>query len=134
MRLYRVTGTAFTRTHGSRAFDELVEAGQTRVAVNTVLTWYAKAGASIRVEARVATSGEVEGFKRAKAERARAVETRRQERAQAMKEAEPGAYGIARVPPETPGALICGACGRAWSQDITPAGRCPWEHLHQEAR
>lgn len=41
-----------------------------------------------------------------------------------------GAYGIQAVPPHTPGALTCGTCGRAWMEDITPAGRCPWEDVH----
>ncbi|AXH70193.1 hypothetical protein HOT74_gp82 [Microbacterium phage KaiHaiDragon] len=42
----------------------------------------------------------------------------------------PGAFGIEAVDPSTPGALICGTCGRAWLEDITPAGRCPWEYDH----
>lgn len=41
-----------------------------------------------------------------------------------------GALGIEEVPPSTAGALVCGECGKAWTQDITPAGRCPWEHEH----
>jgi len=41
-----------------------------------------------------------------------------------------GAYGIQEIAPSTPGALICGTCGRAWAEDITPAGRCPWEDRH----
>lgn len=41
-----------------------------------------------------------------------------------------GAYGIEPVSPSTPGAMICGTCGRAWADDITPAGRCPWEDRH----
>lgn len=41
-----------------------------------------------------------------------------------------GAYGIRDVPASTPGANICGTCGRAWLEDITPAGRCPWEDRH----
>jgi hypothetical protein len=41
-----------------------------------------------------------------------------------------GAYGITAVDPETPGALVCGECGKAWADDITPAGRCPWEWDH----
>lgn len=45
-------------------------------------------------------------------------------------ETEPGAYGIKAVSPLTPGAMICGSCGRAWLEDITPAGRCPWEDKH----
>lgn len=42
-----------------------------------------------------------------------------------------GAYGIEEVPRSTPGALICGSCGRTWLEDITPSGRCPWEDKHQ---
>lgn len=42
---------------------------------------------------------------------------------------EPGAYGVKRVP-TTQAEFICGSCGRGWNEDITPAGRCPWEHLH----
>lgn len=47
----------------------------------------------------------------------------------------PGAYGIEAVDPSTPGAMVCGECGRAWADDITPAGRCPWEadHLDPDA-
>ncbi|QGJ95231.1 hypothetical protein QDA11_gp11 [Microbacterium phage Jayden] len=45
-----------------------------------------------------------------------------------------GAYGIEEVPRSTPGALICGSCGRAWTEDITPAGRCPWEAEHDEPK
>jgi hypothetical protein len=41
-----------------------------------------------------------------------------------------GSYGIVAVDPATSDALVCGDCGRAWLQDITPAGRCPWEYLH----
>jgi len=44
----------------------------------------------------------------------------------------PGAYGIEAVDPATPGSIICGTCGRAWVEDITPAGRCPWEDQHIE--
>lgn len=43
-----------------------------------------------------------------------------------------GAYGIQAVPAHTPGALMCGTCGRAWMEDITPAGRCPWEGEHAQ--
>lgn len=47
-------------------------------------------------------------------------------------DSERGSYGIFPVPPSTPGALVCGdnSCGRAWLDDITPSGRCPWEDLH----
>lgn len=38
-----------------------------------------------------------------------------------------GAYGIERV---SVGAVTCGECGAAWDDDITPAGRCPWEYDH----
>lgn len=41
-----------------------------------------------------------------------------------------GAYGIKSVDPATPGALVCGECGRGWLEDITPAGRCPFEYMH----
>lgn len=41
-----------------------------------------------------------------------------------------GAYGIEEVPASTPGAMTCGTCGRSWADDITPAGRCPWEYDH----
>lgn len=44
---------------------------------------------------------------------------------------EPGAYGIESVNPlEHPDALVCGQCYAAWVEDITPAGRCPWEYDH----
>ena len=45
-----------------------------------------------------------------------------------------GAYGIKEVPSYTPFALTCQdeSCGRSWVEDITPAGRCPWEHEHEE--
>jgi hypothetical protein len=43
-----------------------------------------------------------------------------------------GSFGIKAIDPKTPGALICGTCGRAWADDITPSGRCPWESLHVE--
>lgn len=42
----------------------------------------------------------------------------------------PGSYGIEAVDPATPGAIVCGECGLAWTKDITPAGRCPWEYDH----
>lgn len=41
-----------------------------------------------------------------------------------------GLYGITAVTPDTPGALTCGICGASWAEDITPAGRCPWEYDH----
>lgn len=44
-----------------------------------------------------------------------------------------GAYGIKEVDPETYGAMVCGTCGRAWDEDITPAGRCPFEYDHEYA-
>lgn len=37
---------------------------------------------------------------------------------------------VTQVDPTDPDALVCGECGRAWAEDVTPAGRCPWEHLH----
>lgn len=43
---------------------------------------------------------------------------------------EPGAYGIQQVTSGTPDAMTCGTCGRSWLEDITPAGRCPWEERH----
>jgi hypothetical protein len=48
----------------------------------------------------------------------------------ALVHSERGAYDIGEVPPTTPGAIVCGTCGAAWLEDITPAGRCPWEHNH----
>lgn len=45
---------------------------------------------------------------------------------------EPGAYGIEQVDSTERGALTCGSCGRSWLTDITPAARCPWEHLHDD--
>jgi hypothetical protein len=50
----------------------------------------------------------------------------------ALVHSERGAYDIGEVPPTTPGAIICGSCGAAWLEDITPAGRCPWEYNHGE--
>jgi len=47
-----------------------------------------------------------------------------------MKNPGPGAYGIKAVPANTPGAMTCGHCGLSWAEDITPAGRCPWEYDH----
>lgn len=43
-----------------------------------------------------------------------------------------GPYGVRQVTPATPGAIVCGTCGRAWDRDITPAGRCPWEDEHDD--
>ena len=45
-----------------------------------------------------------------------------------------GAYGITEVPAGTPRALTCGdpSCGKSWMEDITPAGRCPWEADHRD--
>lgn len=43
-----------------------------------------------------------------------------------------GAYGIRQVRPDTPGAIICATCHRAWLEDITPSGRCPWEAEHND--
>lgn len=40
---------------------------------------------------------------------------------------EPGAFGIEYDPD---GDIKCGECEMRWSQDITPAGRCPWEYDH----
>jgi hypothetical protein len=40
-----------------------------------------------------------------------------------------GAYGIEQDPS---GRMSCPQCGRRWSEDITPSGRCPWEHLHDD--
>lgn len=44
-----------------------------------------------------------------------------------------GAYGIARTEYRD-GDMICQECYRSWREDITPAGRCPWEHLHSTDR
>lgn len=41
-----------------------------------------------------------------------------------------GCYGIREVPADTPDSLKCGECGRHWADDITPAGRCPFEYNH----
>ena len=43
-----------------------------------------------------------------------------------------GLHGIAEVSPDAPTAIVCGECGRAWLEDITPTGRCPWEYEHAE--
>lgn len=44
-----------------------------------------------------------------------------------------GAYGVAQVTTGTVGAMWCPDCGKSWLEDITPAGRCPWEHEHGDA-
>ncbi|HEY3499433.1 MAG TPA: hypothetical protein VGK73_32310 [Polyangiaceae bacterium] len=59
MRYYIVTGTAFERIRGARAISLLVKAGQVRVAINEALRLSGvTAGASVRLEARVATPRE----------------------------------------------------------------------------
>jgi hypothetical protein len=46
---------------------------------------------------------------------------------------EAGTYGIIQVDPATtPRLLTCAVCARSWAEDITPAGRCPWEHMHDD--
>lgn len=40
-----------------------------------------------------------------------------------------GAYGITRTEYRS-GDMICLECYRSWREDITPAGRCPWEYQH----
>lgn len=37
---------------------------------------------------------------------------------------------VTEVEPDHSEAIVCGTCRRAWVEDVTPAGRCPWEHLH----
>jgi len=32
------------------------------------------------------------------------------------------------------GDMICLTCYRSWREDITPAGRCPWEYSHDADR
>lgn len=44
-----------------------------------------------------------------------------------------GAYGISRTEYRA-GDMICLECYRSWREDITPAGRCPWEHAHSTDR
>lgn len=44
-----------------------------------------------------------------------------------------GAYGIARTEYQE-GDMICPECYRSWREDITPAGRCPWEYQHSTDR
>ena len=41
-----------------------------------------------------------------------------------------GSYGITRVEYRQE-CMTCLECYRHWMEDITPAGRCPWEHLHE---
>ena len=43
-----------------------------------------------------------------------------------------GYDGIRQVVPNSGHAIVCGDCGRAWVEDRTSAGRCPWEHEHIE--
>lgn len=43
-----------------------------------------------------------------------------------------GYDGIRAVDPSTPGAIVCGECGSAWMEDITPAGRCAFEGAHED--
>lgn len=40
-----------------------------------------------------------------------------------------GSFGITRTEYRG-GDMICQECYRSWREDITPSGRCPWEHLH----
>jgi hypothetical protein len=48
------------------------------------------------------------------------------------------ANGVIETDPAEPVATVCGACGRAWDDDIitavtpTPAGRCPFEADHTD--
>lgn len=44
-----------------------------------------------------------------------------------------GMYGIARVEYRE-GCMTCQKCYRHWMEDITPASRCPWDHLHETDR
>lgn len=44
-----------------------------------------------------------------------------------------GAYGITRTEYRE-GDIICLECYRSWREDITPAGRCPWEYQHLKDR
>lgn len=44
-----------------------------------------------------------------------------------------GAYGIPRTEYRD-GDMICLECYRSWREDITPAGRCPWEYQHDTDR
>lgn len=44
-----------------------------------------------------------------------------------------GMLGIRRTE-YRPGDVVCLECYRSWREDITPAGRCPWEHLHARDR
>jgi hypothetical protein len=40
-----------------------------------------------------------------------------------------GMYGIRRTEYRT-GDMVCLTCYRSWREDVTPAGRCPWEYQH----
>ena len=44
-----------------------------------------------------------------------------------------GSYGIRRAEYRE-GDMVCGECYRPWREDITPAGRCPWEASHATDR
>jgi len=44
-----------------------------------------------------------------------------------------GMLGIKRAPYSNR-AVTCFECYRSWLDDITPGGRCPWEHLHSRDR
>lgn len=41
-----------------------------------------------------------------------------------------GTYGIEEAPADATDVQTCGTCGKRWVPDITPAGRCPWEWMH----
>lgn len=44
-----------------------------------------------------------------------------------------GMNGIQEVDPDTMGATICGSCGRAWIEDLTPESVvCPWVFTHDD--
>lgn len=44
-----------------------------------------------------------------------------------------GMFGIPRVEYRD-GCMTCLECYRHWMDDITPAGRCPWEYQHATDR
>lgn len=44
-----------------------------------------------------------------------------------------GLYGIPRTEYRE-GDMVCLECYRSWREDITPAGRCPWEYSHPTDR